>query len=181
MNWSGVMHTQNNNQSLNSVIWSIARKTSSSGVRIVKISSYVAPSTFNNSYKSILSMMNCNSSIATMSCAWKSTSSISIPRKSKHKKIRKTLAKLADHLKKGSKILILLLKELHMDQESLIKCEQKNPLYNRTLIFFSVYFETVFWLNCKKSRKLLDLLTWNLDKIFSDILPTKWRIILAIC
>lgn len=49
--------TQNNNESLSSVIWSMVKK-SSNGARIVEISSYVAVSTFSDAYQSILSMMN---------------------------------------------------------------------------------------------------------------------------
>ncbi|XP_011859766.1 PREDICTED: uncharacterized protein LOC105557195 [Vollenhovia emeryi] len=50
--------TQNSNESPNSVIWSMAPKTNSNGAEIVKIASYVAASTFNDGYKSILLIMN---------------------------------------------------------------------------------------------------------------------------
>lgn len=50
--------TQNNNESVNSVIWSMAPKTNSSGANIIQIATYIATSTFNDGYKSVLLMMN---------------------------------------------------------------------------------------------------------------------------
>lgn len=50
--------TQNNKKSVNSVIRSMAPKTNSSGANIVEIATYIATSTFNDGYKSILLMMN---------------------------------------------------------------------------------------------------------------------------
>lgn len=41
--------TQNNNESLNSVIWKIAPKMENNGVKIVQIASYIAISVFNDS------------------------------------------------------------------------------------------------------------------------------------
>ncbi|XP_046418066.1 uncharacterized protein LOC124178624 [Neodiprion fabricii] len=58
LEWCEGGFTQNNNESVNSVIWSMAPKTNSSGANIVQIATYIATSTFNDGYKSILPMMN---------------------------------------------------------------------------------------------------------------------------
>lgn len=50
-------YTQNNNESLNAVIWSMAPKVLSSGAKIVEIASYIAASIFNDGYTNVLLMM----------------------------------------------------------------------------------------------------------------------------
>lgn len=50
-------YTQNNNESLNAVIWSMAPKVHYSGAKVVEIASYIAASIFNDGYTSILYMM----------------------------------------------------------------------------------------------------------------------------
>lgn len=50
-------YTQNNNESLNAVIWSMAPKVHYSGAKIVEITSYIAASIFNDGYTSVLKMM----------------------------------------------------------------------------------------------------------------------------
>ena len=50
--------TQNNNESLNALIWSFAPKRVFSGAKTVKIVSYLAESIFNEGYKSLLKMMH---------------------------------------------------------------------------------------------------------------------------
>lgn len=49
--------TQNNNESLNSVIWSIARKTHFCGKKTIDFAAYTATSLFNDGYSSLLLMM----------------------------------------------------------------------------------------------------------------------------
>jgi len=50
--------TQNNNESLNALIWSFAPKCMFSGAKTVEIASYLAASIFNEDYKSLLKMMH---------------------------------------------------------------------------------------------------------------------------
>ena len=50
--------TQNNNETLNALIWSFAPKRVFSGAKTVKIASYLAESIFNEGYESILKMMH---------------------------------------------------------------------------------------------------------------------------
>ncbi|KOC70147.1 hypothetical protein WH47_08408, partial [Habropoda laboriosa] len=50
-------YTQNNNESLNAVIWSMAPKVHYSGAKIVEITSYIAASIFNDGYTSVLKIM----------------------------------------------------------------------------------------------------------------------------
>ena len=50
--------TQNNNESLNALIWSFAPKQVFSGAMTVKIASYLAESIFNEGYESLLKMMH---------------------------------------------------------------------------------------------------------------------------
>lgn len=50
-------YTQNNNESLNTVIWSMAPKVHYSGAKVVEIASYIAACTFNDGYTNILNMM----------------------------------------------------------------------------------------------------------------------------
>ncbi|CAK9813129.1 Transposable element Tcb2 transposase [Anthophora plagiata] len=50
-------YTQNNNESLNAVIWSMAPKVHYSGAKIVEIASYIAASIFNDGYTSVLKIM----------------------------------------------------------------------------------------------------------------------------
>jgi len=50
--------TQNNNESLNTLIWSFAPKCVFSGAKTVEIASYLAESIFNEGYKSLLKMMH---------------------------------------------------------------------------------------------------------------------------
>ncbi|XP_018315739.1 uncharacterized protein [Mycetomoellerius zeteki] len=49
--------TQNNNESINTLIWSIAPKRIFSGKKIVEIATYIAANIFNKGYTSILLMM----------------------------------------------------------------------------------------------------------------------------
>lgn len=49
--------TQNNNESVNSVIWSMAPKVTSSGAKIVEIATYIACSVFNDGYENVLLIM----------------------------------------------------------------------------------------------------------------------------
>ena len=49
--------TQNNNESVNAVIWSMAPKVTSSGATIVEIATYIAISLFNDGYDNVLLMM----------------------------------------------------------------------------------------------------------------------------
>ena len=50
--------TQNNNESLNALIWSFAPKRVFSGAKTVKIASYLAESIFNEGYESLLKIMH---------------------------------------------------------------------------------------------------------------------------
>jgi len=50
--------TQNNNESLNALIWSFAPKCVFSGTKTVEIASYLAASIFNEGYKSLLKMIH---------------------------------------------------------------------------------------------------------------------------
>ena len=50
--------TQNNNESLNALIWSFAPKRVCSGAKTVKIASSLAASIFNEGYESLLKMMH---------------------------------------------------------------------------------------------------------------------------
>ncbi|XP_071580061.1 uncharacterized protein [Temnothorax nylanderi] len=50
--------TQNNNESLNAMIWSFAPKRVFSGAKTVEVASYFAASIFNHGYESILQMMS---------------------------------------------------------------------------------------------------------------------------
>lgn len=50
-------YTQNNNESLNSMIWSIAPKTQFCGKRTVDIAAFIATNVFNDGFNSILLMM----------------------------------------------------------------------------------------------------------------------------
>lgn len=49
--------TQNNNESINSIIWKIAPKVENNGVKIVQIVSYIAISMFNGGFQNVLLMM----------------------------------------------------------------------------------------------------------------------------
>lgn len=49
--------TQNNNESVNSLIWSMAPKVTSSGAKIVEIATYIATNIFNDGYNNILLTM----------------------------------------------------------------------------------------------------------------------------
>lgn len=51
-------YTQNSNESLNAMIWSLAPKQTFSGAKTVDIASYCAASIFNEGYSSILKMMD---------------------------------------------------------------------------------------------------------------------------
>lgn len=50
-------YTQNNNESLNAVIWFMAPKVHFSGAKIVEIASYIVASIFDDEYTSVLQMM----------------------------------------------------------------------------------------------------------------------------
>jgi len=50
--------TQNNNESINALIWSFAPKRVFSGAKTVEIASYLAASIFNEGYESLLKMMH---------------------------------------------------------------------------------------------------------------------------
>ncbi|XP_067205402.1 uncharacterized protein [Linepithema humile] len=50
--------TQNNNESLNQIVWKIAPKTLSASLMIVEIAGYIATCTFNEGMKGILTIMN---------------------------------------------------------------------------------------------------------------------------
>ncbi|KZC13882.1 hypothetical protein WN55_06207 [Dufourea novaeangliae] len=49
--------TQNNNENVNALIWSMAPKVTSSGAKIVEIATYIALSIFNDGYDNVLLMM----------------------------------------------------------------------------------------------------------------------------
>lgn len=50
-------YTQNNNENLNVVIWSMAPKGNDGGVKIVETASHNGASIFNDGYTSVLQMM----------------------------------------------------------------------------------------------------------------------------
>lgn len=51
-------YTQNSNESLNAMIWSLAPKQTFSGAKTVDIASYCAPSIFNEGFSSLLKIMD---------------------------------------------------------------------------------------------------------------------------
>jgi len=51
-------HTQNANESFNATIWRLAPKHLNFGLKIIKISAYIAAGIFNEGYSSILKIIN---------------------------------------------------------------------------------------------------------------------------